>query len=97
MTHPEPPPYVMIGVADLYRKVEEMLIEQRATRSDVQCLTTAVRSLENTSAAHDRRLDAEEAKPVVTPAAMWKALGVLAAILSAVVGSVTAVVALLVK
>jgi hypothetical protein len=63
------------GIANLSRQIDDMKGDQTTT-------TTAATDLE-------KRVRALEQKPVVTPASMWSAIGVLCAVVGAVATLIT--------
>lgn len=97
---PEPKPYVTFTMTDLWHKLEAMEEAHRCHARRLDQALPAIAELPEFRAAVarlDDRLRAEEARPVVTPAAMWRGIGVLAAVLGVVVALATAIVTAAVK
>lgn len=90
---PEPKPYVVtFTMTDLWHKIERLEDSQRAVAHRVDSALPVLQEFQAVVARLDERLRAEEARPVVTPAAMWRGIGVLAAVLGVVVAAATAMV-----
>lgn len=82
-------PGVVIGLREIYDKVADLSAAITHLTGVVSALEVSQRSNGASTDGLEQRVRTLEQKPVVTPAAMWTAIGVLASVAGVLVALIT--------